>query len=210
MQPVWLKPHRALLAAAALFFVVTGLSLLRRKRLAAGVTAALVVAVVAVAVWPAPAAPPPGFADTLVASLRRYEGTPYYWGGEKASGIDCSGLIRRGLMDACVTEGWKNPALWRRAAELWWHDSSARALRDGYRGWTRRLGTADSIRTADESLLQPGDLAVTENGVHVLAYLGGGTWIQADPGAGRVIALPASAENGWFAKPVVLLRWAVP
>jgi hypothetical protein len=35
-----------------------------------------------------------------LAALKRYEGVVYYWGGENRLGIDCSGLIRRGLIDA--------------------------------------------------------------------------------------------------------------
>src|SRR5204863_6746506 len=48
-------------------------------------------------------------ADSLqrdyVAGLRHYDGVTYYWGGESPKGIDCSGLIRRGLIDSLFFRG---------------------------------------------------------------------------------------------------------
>ena len=32
----------------------------------------------------------------FVTGLRHYEGVRYFWGGEGFTGIDCSGLMRRG------------------------------------------------------------------------------------------------------------------
>ena len=96
----------------------------------------------------------------------------------------------------------------RKAAEMWWHDSSARALRDGYRGWTTNVISAESINSLDHSVLRPGDIAVTANGVHVLAYTGDNVWIEADPGAGKVIKVAAPSEdNSWLKVPVQVLRW---
>ncbi|MFN2599036.1 MAG: NlpC/P60 family protein, partial [Pyrinomonadaceae bacterium] len=40
-----------------------------------------------------------------IASLESYEGTRYVWGGENSRGIDCSGLVRRGLINADFHEG---------------------------------------------------------------------------------------------------------
>ena len=40
-----------------------------------------------------------------ITALRRYEGTRYVWGGENGFGIDCSGFVRRGLIDANLREG---------------------------------------------------------------------------------------------------------
>ena len=54
-----------------------------------------------------------------VDSLVRYEGTKYVWDGENRLGIDCSGLVRKGLIDAAVRAGistW-NPRLIRRQKE---------------------------------------------------------------------------------------------
>ena len=66
----------------------------------------------------------------------------------------------------------------------WWFDASARALAEGYRGYTVPVGMGGTIREMDYGKLRPGDLAVTVSGVHILAYAGGGRWIQADAGLG--------------------------
>ncbi len=48
-------------------------------------------------------------------------------------------------------------------------------------------------------------LPSTTNGVHVLAYLGNGKWIQADPGIGAVATLVGRTDdNGWFRAPVTV------
>src|SRR6185436_4505437 len=91
-----------------------------------------------------PAREPPD-ADSLgadyVAGLRRYEGTAYVWGGESPLGIDCSGLIRRGLVDALVLRGVArlDAGLVRHGIGLWWNDCTARALGDGNDGATELL-----------------------------------------------------------------------
>src|SRR5215470_12413564 len=40
-----------------------------------------------------------------VNELSKYENVDYVWGGEKRSGIDCSGLIRAGLINANIRLG---------------------------------------------------------------------------------------------------------
>jgi hypothetical protein len=152
----------------------------------------------------------PELREDYVAALRRYEGVTYYWGGENAVGIDCSGLVRRGMVDALFWRGLRqaDPGLVRRAANLWWRDCSARSLGDGAGDRTRLVTDAASLNELDAALVAPGDLAVTRNGVHVLAYVGNRHWIQADPGAGRVITEAApSRENAWFDTPVRIVRW---
>lgn len=145
-----------------------------------------------------------------VRSLSRYEGRPYVWGAENYFAVDCSGLIRQGFIDADVLYGLKtcNGALLRQAILLWWFDASARAIRDEYRGLTKRVLAVPSINELDHNLILPGDFAVTQNGVHCLAYLGEGKWIQADPDPGRVIVGRTPEENAWYQTPVYIMRWS--
>lgn len=148
--------------------------------------------------------------NKYVESLRSYERTRYIWGGENKLGIDCSGLVRAGLTKATFEQGFLtlNPGLVRYSLSLWWHDSTAKALGNEYRHQTRRMFTVGSINELNQSKLLPGDIAVTVSGVHVLAYLGSGQWIEADPSIGKVVIVQAPvAKNPWFQEPVNVLRW---
>jgi len=146
-----------------------------------------------------------------VRALQSYQGTRYVWGGENRFGIDCSGLVRAGMIkaDLCQGIGTLNPKLVRSALSLWWYDESANALGKGYRQQTRFLFRTNAIDVLDQSRLHPGDLAVTTSGLHVLAYCGTNTWIEADPTPGRVVIVHVPARtNPWFQQPVNLVRWA--
>jgi hypothetical protein len=145
-------------------------------------------------------------------ALRRYEGVTYSWGGESFKGIDCSGLVRRGVVDASFCRGVRSfdPALVRYSLWLWWHDCTARDLGDGYRRMTVRVLETPSINALDDSRILPGDLAVSGDGVHVISYLGDHIWIEADPTEGRVISLSTpSADNFWFKTPMKIMRWSI-
>lgn len=156
---------------------------------------------------------PPGenLRQAYTRSLQRYTGCPYYWGGETARGIDCSGLVRRGLIDALALEGLKtgDAGLVRRAISLWWHDCTARVLGDANSGLTARVLQTRALNELDHSQLLPGDLAVTSGGVHVMAYLGDRRWIEADPEEMRVLQASAPAEFSWFVTPMQIVRWEV-
>ena len=101
-----------------------------------------------------------------------------------------------------------NPRLLREGFFIWWNDCSARDLGSGYQGKTRVVADAESINDLDAGILQTGDLAVTANGVHVLAYLGDGVWTEASPERMQVVAetVPQPA-NHWFRMPVKIVRW---
>lgn len=145
-----------------------------------------------------------------VARMKNLENTPYFWGGENSHGIDCSGLPRRALRDALFAQGFKNANghAFREYARHWWYDTSAQAMSEGYRDMTQALGIEGTVRDLDNTQLLPGDLAVTKNGIHVMAYAGDGQWIQADPGIGFVKTLDGkSADNHWFEMPVTIHRW---
>ncbi|MGC4015135.1 MAG: NlpC/P60 family protein [Luteolibacter sp.] len=146
-----------------------------------------------------------------IAAMKHYEGVRYLWGGESGSGIDCSGLPRRAMRDALFRQGWRhgNGAAFREWADQWWHDASAKSLGEGYRGLTRSLGISGTVRTVDVGRLQPGDLAITRDGRHVMVYFGAASWISADPGVGKVVLEKAAgSSNPWFDAPVSMYRWA--
>jgi hypothetical protein len=172
-------------------------------------TFALVVLVIICFILPGTQINDDALQASYIRSLKKYEGTRYVWGGENRLGIDCSGLVRVGLIDAEFSEAFRtrNPALLRAGTSLWWHDCSARALGEGFRQFTIPLFNAQTINEIKETRLQPGDLAVTEDGIHVLAYLGEKTWIEADPFPRRVVIVSLPTTNEWFDTPVKLMRW---
>ncbi|HVE75521.1 MAG TPA: NlpC/P60 family protein [Actinomycetota bacterium] len=144
-----------------------------------------------------------------VASVESFEGTEFVWGGEGRMGVDCSGLVRQGFIRANFKQGIPslNGALLRRAVSLWWFDSSAKALRAGYRGETERMLEAPSVNAVPTDRILPGDFAVTSDGIHVMVYVGGNRWTEADPAIGRVVTIETPSDNPFFNKPVDVVRW---
>lgn len=144
-----------------------------------------------------------------VEALSHYVGGRYVWGGENARGVDCSGIVRAAWFDAQIQLALKtaNVQLLRQALSAWWFDASAKELAAGYGGRTRPLHSAKSIRANRDEGLLPGDFAIVARGVHALAYLGDQTWIEADPGAGKVIVLKTGDPNAWLDSQAVFVRW---
>jgi hypothetical protein len=144
--------------------------------------------------------------------LLRYRGSHYYWGGESPRGIDCSGLVRRGLIDGLFLRGVRtgDAGLVRAAFWLWWHDATAQDLGEGAGGMTAPVLETLAIDRLDHSQLSVGDLAVTKSGLHIMAYLGELQWIEADPIVMRVIVVPVSArDNVWLHGPMKIVRWKI-
>jgi cell wall-associated NlpC family hydrolase len=100
-----------------------------------------------------------GVARSVIEEAYRYVGTPYVYGGNTESGIDCSGLVRN-----CFAA--KGMALPRRASEQ------------------ARLGQAVPLAE-----LQPGDrlyFSVSHENDHTGIYLGNGYFIHAARSRGKV------------------------
>lgn len=125
--------------------------------------------------------------ERYITTLRGYTGTRYTWGGENGRGVDCSGLIRAAMFDACIAEGIRtaNPGLLRHALWLWWNDASAHELSLGYDGQVIALAPPMPLKQAESQML-PGDFATWPDGVHVIAKLHKGDWIEADPESNHV------------------------
>lgn len=211
--PVSTRLTRA--AGLALFGAVwLGAIVLFWRRLAVRlVLLTLSAALCAFLLWPdRPLPPVASLRADYLAALDRYDGCRYHWGGENSRGIDCSGLIRRGMIDALLTRGVRefHPTLAREGIRVWWNDCTAAAFGKGDGGVTKPITQARSINSLDHGSIQPGDLAITGGGAHILAYVGDETWIQADPIAARVIRVKArESNNGWLYGPVTITRWAL-
>lgn len=149
--------------------------------------------------------------NRYIANLNGFKGSTYIWGGESSRGIDCSGLLRVSLYQALIVESIHslNAEGLVKAGKFWWYDRTAKAMGQGFRQDTRPITLAPSIQELDHSQLKKGDLAVTQSGVHVLAYLGNKQWIQADPGNGKVIELPSHADHTYHRTPIKVMRWTL-
>lgn len=109
------------------------------------------------------------FGEQVIAYAKQFLGTPYVWGGESASGFDCSGLVRFVFSHFGISLG---------------HSSYAQYL----------AGTP-----VDRSQLMPGDLVFfSSNGAgasHVGIYAGNGQFLNAED---RGVVMD-SMDSGYWA-----------
>ncbi|WP_448070895.1 C40 family peptidase [Georgenia yuyongxinii] len=108
---------------------------------------------------------PAGTGAAFVASASKYLGVPYVWGGEDATGMDCSGLIQRAFADMGV--------------------SVPRTARE-----QMAVGT----EVASLAAAQPGDLIVTRGGAHISIYIGDNKIIHA-PRPGEQVSIREMFET---------------
>lgn len=191
---------------------ISSLAFLWRRKFARVVLLALPVLAAVPFLLPAKPIPADQLRDRYLTSMRAMEGADYVWGGERHRGVDCSGLPRLALRDALLQEAWKNAngAAFRKWSEQWWFDTSAKALGENYRGFTRPTGVRGKLRDLDPVILTPGDLGISVGGRHVMIYFGDGKWIQADPASLKVtFSDPATDPNPWFDSIVVMRRWSL-
>jgi hypothetical protein len=215
----WIVPLRhtflkiGMIGGSAAVWVLT-IYLFRNRRwvrgICLGVAAAVAVLVLFVSL-PGRAYDHNALRRQYVASLIPYEGTIYIWGGGSRLGIDCSGLVQRGLIDAYLQQAFttRNPQLARDGLSLWWHTCSARALGNGYRNETYLLATAPSLNEANYGQIVPGDIAVMADGDHTLTYIGNRTWIEAGPTPLKVfLAVAPRPADPYFCSTVRIMRWS--
>ncbi len=145
-----------------------------------------------------------------VSKLKSYDGTRYVWGGENHLGIDCSGLVRIGLADALFEYGLRrmDPSAIRSGFYLWWHDSNAVDLGKAASLHTILLGDGSLTKLSAGRNQLAGDLAVTQAGSHVLVYLGGDLWIEAEPSVGATHIFDLKGKFSYLAdQEVRFVRW---
>jgi len=207
--PVGYWASRICLVFSSVGLWIWGAFLLRRRRLLSLAVFTTGLTVIGWFCLPGPSGDPAVLRQAYVTCLKEYEGTRYVWGGENRFGIDCSGLVRKGFILANIRTGvlTLNPCLVRAGLDLWWHDCTATALRDGYRSYTVRIAQVQTINEISADSTLPGDLAITTDGSHVLAYLGNKTWIEADPNEMKVLIIETPSDRAWFRTPVHLVRW---
>lgn len=212
VQPINSILTRLILVGSSLLFVAGILALVWKKRTLLWVVLGVIACSILLVSLPMFTPNKASIRRHYIKALTNYNGTPYVWGGEGRGGIDCSGLPRKALQDALWREGVStfNGGLIREAIRQWWHDASASALANGYRGYMHPVLLEGNLREMPFDGLRPGDVAITKSGIHCLVYLGDERWIQADPGDGAVAIYDArSSGNSWFDTPVAIYRWTV-
>lgn len=148
--------------------------------------------------------------ETYLRRLRSYDDTRYVYGGENVLGIDCSGLVRAAMTEALAIVGVRgvNPRALRSSLQLWWRDSNAIDLGTMRSGLTMPVDDGNYRKLSEHETISPGDLAVTESGSHVLAYLGSDVWIEAEPAVGGTHIFDLAGKFSYLAdERVRFVRW---
>lgn len=91
----------------------------------------------------------------------------------------------------------------------WWRDRTARDL--GQSQDTVIVGSAAHIRDIPLHERTAGDMLVTADGVHVMAFLDDGSVIEADPLTAKVTRLVDASDDKtktpWLDVAVTIVRW---
>jgi hypothetical protein len=151
--PIRYQSLRMLMLALVVLLWLGGVELLWRRRVASLALLGLGLAAPALLLLPGGGTDRTKLREAYVRALAGYEGTQYVWGGETHTGIDCSGLVRCGLIDASARRGLAtlNPRLLRDALSLWWNDCSARTMGQGAFGRARLVTETQAINELDHS-----------------------------------------------------------
>jgi len=77
--------------------------------------------------------------------------------------------------------------------------------------YTRWMRDVPQLAELSPPTVRPGDLAVRDDGSHVLIYLGARQWIEANPEDGRVVINRATPDSprGYFHLPMRLVSWTL-
>ena len=201
---------RMSLLALAFLTIAGAIALTWRIRILRFLIVGICIALSLFLLWPSASSPDPSAVrDLYIQRLQKYNGARYVYGGENRLGVDCSGLVREGMIEALLSYGivHHHPGAVRAALNLWWHDSNAIMLAK-MPELTRPVKGEDYVVLHNTSGIEAGDLAITQSGSHVLAYLGNSRWIEADPGLGRTHVFTLNDEFKHLSDELVLfVRW---
>jgi hypothetical protein len=114
------------------------------------------------------------------------------------------------MVESLATYGFRHfsPRALRTSLWLWWHDSNAIDLGKPESHLTVPVRDPAFSALSNHPEIEVGDLAVTESGSHVLAYLGHETWIEAEPNVGGTHVFTLTGQFAPLAgERVRFVRW---